>query len=562
MDLSPGCGLPQPRFAPRLSTECSMDMDFLPSWLEHRPMVETLYLELTPPHLGDNTGDLDRLLRPLKQKGFAPLHVHFPALGHLAARIRAAQYRVTAVLGFASCHWELIDVLPGELRYPPLGFAVDLGTTRLAFYLIDLARGDVVAETSVMNPQIPLGEDILTRISQARGELGRKRLQEPLISVFNQTMQEMLQAQGYPASSVYALATAGNTTMSHFLLGLDTSNICREPYIPVANRFPLFHAEQLMLNIHPRALVHVFPNVGSYFGGDLLAGILASGMHRSSEIDILVDVGTNAEVVLGNRDWLIACAGAAGPALEGGVVERGMIAGPGAIDRVRIDSESLEPAYHVIADEKPVGICGSGLIDLIAEMFMAGILTIQGKINMRLASPRIVSTPDGPVYILAYADETADGRDLLISGIDIGILLKSKAAMYTILTVITNKVGVRFQDLEHFYVAGTFGNHIDPLMAIRIGMLPDIPLATYHGLGNTAGRGAAMLLLDRSLLQDVERVCSQITYIELNVNMELMNEFRGAQFLPHTDPRLFPSVTIPERALGLELAHGTEGHRA
>jgi uncharacterized 2Fe-2S/4Fe-4S cluster protein (DUF4445 family) len=523
---------------------------FLPRWLQNRPMVETFGLELTPPDLNDNTGDLDRLLRALQQKGFSPVRIHPLSVGHVVRQIREGAFRVTVALGYSSCHWELIDVFPGMEEAPSLGFAVDLGTSRLAFYLIDLHKREILDETSVPNPQIPIGEDILTRILFARDEGNRGRLQTLLLETFNQTMRSMIEKSGHSPMSVFAVAVAGNTTMSHFLLGLDPCNICKEPYIPAANRFPFYHAPDLLLDVHPRALVYVFPNVGSYFGGDLIAGILASGIHRSEDMSILVDVGTNAEVVLGNRDWLIACAGAAGPALEGGVVERGMMASPGAIDRVRIDPLTLDPTYHVMGEQKPIGICGSGLIDLMAEMFMAGILTIQGKIDTKLESDRIVITPDGPAYIVVHGNETGDGRDMMISDVDIGIFLKSKAAMYTILSVITNKVGLRFQDLKHFFVAGTFGNYIDPAMAIRIGMIPDLPIETYRGLGNTAGRGASMVLLDRSLHEDIERVCNQITYVELNVNMELMNEFRGALFIPHTDPRLFPSVQIPEKAFG------------
>ncbi len=520
----------------------------LPSWLKKQPFVEALDLELTQPNLNDNTGDFDRLARALKRMGFEPLHICPLSLSRIARGIRRSNFKVTAVLGYASSHWELIDVAPASANTPILAFAVDLGTTRLAFYLIDLKSREILDEASVANPQIPYGEDILTRILFARDEKGLIKLQKLLIETFNETTAEMLSRNGYDSSSAYAMAIAGNTTMSHFLLGLDPANICKEPYIPVSNQFPLYRARDLLLTIHPDAPVLVFPNVGSYFGGDLIAGILAAGLHRSEEMSILVDVGTNAEVVLGNRDWLIACAGAAGPALEGGVVERGMIAAPGAIDRVRIDPASLEPEWRVLENKKPIGICGSGLIDLIAEMFGAGILTIQGKINTKLSSPRIVSTPEGAAYIVAYGKDSADGKDILISDVDIGIFLKSKAAMYTILSVIVNKVGLGFQDLSRFYVAGAFGNYIDPSMAVRIGMIPDLPLDTYQGLGNTAGRGASMVLLDRSLLEDVERVCGKITYVELNVNMELMNEFRGALFLPHTDPRLFPSVKVPENA--------------
>jgi uncharacterized 2Fe-2S/4Fe-4S cluster protein (DUF4445 family) len=523
---------------------------FLPSWLESRPLIEIVNLELPPPSLNDNTGDLDRLTRALGTKGFSPLQIAPIRINQLVGRIREYELRVKAVLGYTSCHWELIELLPMSQDVPPLGLALDLGTSRLAFYLVDLAGGEILEEVSVPNPQIPYGEDILARILFSRDEKNRRELQDLLRRTFNETAEALLKARGGSPRDVYAVAIAGNTTMSHFLLGLDATNICKEPYIPAVNRFPFYHGRDLGFSVHPEALVYIFPNVGSYFGGDLIAGILASGMHRSDETSILVDVGTNAEVVLGNRDWLIACAGAAGPALEGGVVERGMMASPGAIDRVRIDPDSLNPTFHVMGEVKPVGICGSGLIDMMAEMFMAGILTIQGKINRKIDSPRIVSTPDGPAYILALGSETSDHKDLMVTEIDIGIFLKSKAAMYTILTVIARKVGLSFSDLKHFYVAGTFGNYIDPSMAIRIGMIPDLPLSTYHGLGNTAGRGAVMLLLDRSLLNDIERVCGQITYVELNVNMELMNEFRGALFLPHTDPKLFPSVRIPERALG------------
>lgn len=512
-------------------------------------MIEILPLELPLPSLNDNTGDLDRLGRAIQQKGFTPLQFNPLRVQEFVRQVRREDFKVSAILGFNQCHWELIDVLPGSSEYQNLGFAIDLGTTQVAFYLVDMREREILAQTSIANPQVIYGEDILTRILFARQKKNLQTLQNILIEAFNRTMQGMLAERNLSASNVYSVAIAGNTTMSHFLLCLDPTNICKEPYIPAANRFPFYHARDLGLAVHPEALVYVFPNVGSYFGGDLIAGILNSGLHRSEEVSIFVDVGTNAEVVLGNRDWMIACAGAAGPALEGGVVERGMMAGPGAIDKVRINPATLEPSFHVLAEQKPVGICGSGLIDLMAEMFAAGILTIQGKINTLLESPHIIDTPDSPAYVVAFAHETGDGKDLYVTEIDVGIFLKSKAAMYTILTVITNKVGLSFSDLKHFFIAGTFGNYIDPAMAIRIGMIPDLPVETYQGLGNTAGHGAAMLLLDRTLLEDIDRVCNQVTYIELNVNMELMNEFRGALFLPHTDPRLFPSVQIPERSM-------------
>lgn len=522
----------------------------LPSSMTRQPLVELRFCELTPPSLADNTADWDRLTHSLHHQGFSPLWIHPSRLNHAVRQIRRGNYRVTAILGYHPCHWEVIDVHAGIEERPVFGLAIDLGTSRLAFYLLDLQRGTLLSEQSLPNPQVPCGEDILARILYARKPANLRRLQRLLRDTVNAAAHGMAHEQGGVAADIYALAIAGNTTMSHLLMGLDPSSLCREPYLPAVNQFPLMAGEDLELTVHPRALSYLFPSVGSYFGGDLIADILAVGLHRTSDLSILVDVGTNAEVVLGNRDWLMACAGAAGPALEGGVVARAMMAVPGAIDRVRIDRQTLEPAYHVIGGGKPAGICGSGLIDLLAELFMAGILTVQGKIDRESAFPRILDGPDGPAYLLVPARDASDGRKLAITELEIGIFLKSKAAMYTILSVIVARVGLTFSDIKRFYVTGAFGTSIDPLMAIKIGMLPDLPPETFRALGDTVGCGAAMLLCDRKLLQEIERICSQITYVELNVNVELMNEFRGALFLPHTDARLFPSVTIPRKTLG------------
>lgn len=509
------------------------------------PIVQTVALRLARPSLSDNTADLDRLLRSLDRHGFGYVSYDPSRMNHLAWRLRQGAFQVTAVLGHYQSHWELIEVHPGFKEFACLGVAIDLGSSRLAIYLVDMLGGKILAQTSVANPQIQYGEDIISRIIFARQEENLKLLQSILIESLNLAIGRLLDETGHRVEDVYALSVAGNTTMSHFLLGIDPANICKEPYIPVANRFPVFHAAQLGFAAHPSALVFVFPNIGSYFGGDLIADILATGIHRSEALSMLVDVGTNAEVVLGNKDWLVGCAGAAGPALEGGVVERGMMAMPGAIDRVRINRRSLEPTCHVLGETKPVGICGSGLIDLIAEMFMSGLLTVQGKINTSARSSRIVTTPDGLAYLLVLGKDAADGKDLMISEIDIGIFLKSKAAMYTILNVITRKVGVSFEDLRHFYVTGTFGNYIDPRMAVIIGMLPDLPISTFKNVRDAVGCGAVMVLLDRSLIAETVRICSMLTYVELNVNLELMNEFRGALFLPHTNRNLFPSVCVP-----------------
>jgi uncharacterized 2Fe-2S/4Fe-4S cluster protein (DUF4445 family) len=333
--------------------------------------------------------------------------------------------------------------------------------------------------------------------------------------------------------------------MTHFFLGLDVQSIPREPYIPVVNRPAPFFAANLELAWSPEAVCWLMPNVGSYFGGDLVAGIVAAGMHQRPEVAILVDVGTNAEVVLGNRDWLLACAGAAGPALEGGVAAMGMLAQPGAIEGVRIDPASGEVALSVIPNHdgsgaKPKGLCGSGLLQLLAQLYLSGIMDLRGR--LLAGHPRVVETEEGPGFLVASGQQSDHGRDIVISEIEIDILLRSKAAMYTILRTVTLEVGLEFTDLSAFFVAGAFGNVIDPDTAITLGMLPDLPRERFIALGNSSLRGCQRLLLEPQTRPQVEAITERLTYLELNVNQALMNRFSAARFIPHTDSGRFPSV--------------------
>ncbi|MBU4000888.1 MAG: DUF4445 domain-containing protein, partial [Proteobacteria bacterium] len=344
---------------------------------------------------------------------------------------------------------------------------------------------------------------------------------------------------------IYALSLAGNTTMTHLFMGLDPHWIIREPYIPVMNRMGLYLAEDLGIHIHPRARAIIFPNVGSYFGGDLMAGILYSGLNRREETAILVDVGTNAEVVVGNKNWMIACAGAAGPALEGGMSRMGMMAGPGVIDRVEIDPANLGFRFHTINDQRPRGICGSGVIDLAAQLFQKGMMDIRGRLVPARCGNRLVEENDMRHLVVVSAEDSATGKDLRVSQADLDSLIRSKAAMYSILETITMAVGLNFNDLTTFYVAGTFGSFINPASAITIGMIPDLPLERYESIGNSSLEGATMILTGKGGLQEMDEIRNGITYMELNVNQDFMNRFSAAKFLPHTDPFRFPSVLKP-----------------
>jgi uncharacterized 2Fe-2S/4Fe-4S cluster protein (DUF4445 family) len=520
---------------------------------ENKTLVVSVSIDMPAPSLDDNTADLDRLSRVLGQLQFSPVRIQPGKMDELVRKMRACLFRDSikagrndfsfrTVVGYAGTHWDVLDVVSRSSDAGVFGFALDLGTTSLVFRLIDIMRNSVIGEVQVQNPQVAWGEDILSRIFFAQDRKNLMVLREPLIRACSDTMLRMLEDSGISARFVYAVSCSGNTVMSHFFWGLDPSNICREPYIPAANTFPVVRAAELGFDILPNALLYLFPNVGSYVGGDIVSGVVAAGLSSSTDVRMLIDFGTNAEIVLGNREWLLACAGAAGPALEAGVVERGMQAAQGAIERVRINRKTLDPDFQVIGGGKALGVCGSGLIELVAEMFSSRILNVQGKFNTGLGCSRIRNTPDGPAYALAFAHQTGDGREILVSEIDIGIFLKSKAAMYTILSIMCRKVGLSFNDLKSIYIAGNFGNHVDPEMAVRIGMIPDLPLERYCGIGNSSLLGASMLMYDRSLMAEAERVRNMITYVELNVNIELMNEFRGALFIPHTDPKLFPSV--------------------
>lgn len=514
------------------------------------PLVQKIFLKIPPPSLKDNTAELDRLKRHIKNEtGIESLAIPFGQIPAWVSLLREAEYQVTATIAMTPPLCSLFNLEHGDTSRRNFGLAVDLGTTRMAYQLWDLAQGKLLAETSGENPQTRLGADILTRIHWAESPGHLQELQTSVIQEINQILKQLGKACRIAPQEVTAISLAGNTTMTHLLLGLNPASICREPYIPVLNTVEPLPAQDLGLHLHPRGIVYVFPNVGSYLGGDVLAGILNSRLHQQVALSMLVDVGTNAEVVFGNAEWLIGCAGAAGPALEGGVARMGMVAEEGAIEKVRIDPLTKDLSYSLIGQGPPKGICGSGLIDLTAELFMAGLLDIRGKFNRKMPTDRWIEIEGQPAYLLVPKEESATQQPIVLTQVDLDILLRSKAAMYTILTTLVQSVGFTLNDIEQFFVAGAFGNHIDPRRAIILGLLPDLPLERYIPLGNTSLKGAADVLLDFEKIEEVKRIAAKITYLEMNVNQDFMNRFSAARFIPHTDPGLFPSVKQGETLL-------------
>lgn len=504
----------------------------------------TARIELPVPSLEDNTADADRLRIALQREfKFHSLDIDFSLRRKLPSLLRNNNYCLRCLVFEDNGRGILIHAAPDNDKTILAGLAIDLGTTRVVMRLLNLQSRETLSEASFDNPQINIGPDVLARIHHADQDGGLSKLQDLIIEAINRQLSEMCHTCNVSETDVYLIAVAGNTAMGHLFAGLPVHWMIREPYIPAVNRFGLMRAAEIKLSVAAGARVFVFPNVGSYFGGDLIAGIISTGMHMQSETAILVDVGTNAEVVLGNKDWLMACAGAAGPALEGGMSRMGTTAAPGVIDRVRIHRQNRDFTIQTIDDLPPVGICGSGVIDLAAQLFSAGMVDIRGKFIPEACGERL-AFPHGLAHLtIVPASASGSGEDLRISQADMDSLVRSKAAMYTILETITGAMGLSLQDLQVFYVAGTFGSLINPESAITIGMIPDLPLERYQSMGNTSLHGAAMVLTQRPIAQEIDIVRDSITYLELNVNQDFMNRFSAAKFIPHTHRDRFPSVS-------------------
>ncbi|MGO0122438.1 ASKHA domain-containing protein [Desulfothermobacter acidiphilus] len=495
-------------------------------------------LEVPRPRPGDNLADTERCLAALP---FKDVETTLSALRHLPETLRRGNWRVTVTLGARTGGgWRLLAVEPGDTTASHWGVALDGGTTTLAASLVDLKTGEVKVTSSGLNRQIEVAEDLLTRLQLSGEPEGRERLIRLFRESVNWLLQELAFQAAISSQEITALAFSGNTAMTHFFLGLDPSRLCQEPYLPVVNR-PGYHRnnEGLHLALHPEAVIYCLPSVGSYLGGDALAGILVSGIHRQEAVSLLVDIGTNAEIVLGNREWLIAAAGAAGPALEGGVMAAGMRAAPGVIERIRVDPITGAIDYHP-PKGKVKGLCGSAVVDLLAGLLLAGIIDRAGRF-----------TGERDYLEIVPASATATGEPLILSQQDVKNFIRTKGAVTAAVETLMGAVGIRPQELEYFLVAGAFGEHMDVEAAVTLGLYPDLPRERLLALGNTSLAGARLALLAQEARQELEDLSQRITYVELNASKEFMDRFTGGQFFPHTDLSLYPTVRQRLLTLGL-----------
>ncbi len=513
------------------------------------PWIEKYHLTIEPPSLSDNTTDFERLKRELaRQVGLRGLTTSLSVLRKLAGVLRQANWDVTAVVERGT--WDdpdelprLIDLRPGDTTARTLGLAVDIGTTSNVVYLADLKGGELVDQASAYNGQIVCGEDIISRIIYAARPGGLEHLQKLVIQTINGLIDELLARHNLQPEDIYLMMVAGNTTMIHLFLALDPQYIRFEPYIPTVNHLMPMRAGDLGLHMHPDATVDCLPGVGAYVGGDITAGVLRSEMADQETVTLFIDVGTNGELVLGNSDWLISCACSAGPAFEGAGVTCGMRAATGAIEEVWINRETAEPTYRTIGDVAPRGICGSGMISLLGEMFITGVIDKSGRLNRSLATPRVRVGPNGPEYVVAWARESnGQGADIVISETDIQNLIRAKAAIYAGISVLASSVGLQVTDIERVLIGGAFGQYLDVEKAIQIGLLPDMPWERFSFLGNTSVQGAYISLLCRDHRAKVAEIANKMTYLELSADNSFMEAFTSALFLPHTDLERFPSV--------------------
>jgi uncharacterized 2Fe-2S/4Fe-4S cluster protein (DUF4445 family) len=511
--------------------------------------IREINLTLIPPSMEDQTDDWSRLQTALRsQAGYKNVTCTIYMLQNIGSILRKSDWKVNAIVDAtgqeSGAPIKLIYLKPGrtEENESIWSLAVDIGTTTVSVWLVDLVTGTIKAKASEYNGQIARGEDVISRIVYSGKEDGVKELQSKVVETINRLVENACKKAGTTADTVIKASVAGNSTMIHLLLGIPPTSIRFSPFITTVNQPPQCFARELGFTIYPDALVDCLPGIASYVGADITAGVYSSGMYATDRLTLFLDVGTNGEIVLGNQDWLVSCACSAGPAFEGAGVVDGMRATEGAIEEVWVNTQTYEPTIRVIGGKKPKGICGSGLISLLAELFLAGVLDKAGNVNTTLGTPRVREGDRGGEYILAWSHETSTGKDIVITRVDIDNLLRAKAAIYAGFSVLAEQVGVVLEDAEQILIGGSFGKYINIEKAIQIGLLPDVPWERFQFLGNTSVLGAYFALLSSDAREKISDIASNMTYIELSTDNTFYEAFMSAMFLPHTDLNRFPTV--------------------
>jgi len=505
-------------------------------------VFKAITCELNAPTLDDTMPDNERLSRYLYEKYDAEnVVIPFYVLRKLPKLLRENDFKIKCLVEFYRGKLTIYEVLPPDADVFPCGIAIDIGTTSVSAVLVDIERGKILSAISAANQQIRYGADVIHRIVESTRPGGSEALQRAIVEeTINPMIRYMCREAKVPTSAVCRLSVASNTTMNHLFAGIYADPIRTEPYVPAFFETSPIPAVMVGVEANNNARIVMAPNIGSYVGGDITAGVLVTQMWNSPEMTLFVDLGTNGELVFGNQDFMMSCACSAGPAFEGGEIVCGMRAANGAIEEVRIDKETMEPTIKIIGDEgqKPLGICGSGLIDAVSELYSCGIINSKGKFVRE--GPRIQHDSDGAGrYILVGKDESATGREIFLTEVDIDNFIRAKAAIFSAIRTMLSSLSMDVSVIDRVIVAGGIGSGINIENAIKIGMFPNIPVEKYSYIGNSSLAGSYMSLMSREAHEKTLEIARGMTYLELSVVPGYMEEFVAACFIPHTDETLF-----------------------
>jgi uncharacterized 2Fe-2S/4Fe-4S cluster protein (DUF4445 family) len=530
----------------RTATIQQMDFDELKEEGLFIPPVEKIFLTLSPPDAQNNMPDVTRLVEYLKlEAGEHKLELTLPVIRKLPGVMREDDFKLTVTI-IRPVRGDgknlILDVQPGDRTGASYAIAMDIGTTTIYGQLIDLSTGECLAEAGDFNGQISYGEDVITRIVYAEKAGGLDKLHDVVVETMNSVLEKIIKSSKVDREDISTITFSGNTTMTQLFLKIDPSNIRRAPYVPTATLYPPISASDIGIQINGHANALLYPQVSSFVGGDIVAGVMGSGMYRDEELTLFLDIGTNAELVVGNKDWLACTACSAGPAFEGGGIEFGMRAAKGAIEDFSLDPLSYEPMIFTIGDVRPKGICGSGLITMVAVMFEMGVIDNRGKFNRDHGTARIRETNHVWEYVVSWADETQIDRDIVLTEPDLDNLIRAKGAIYSGCLTLLEEVGLTMDMVERIILAGGFGSYIDLEKAMTIGLLPEIEPERVTFIGNGSLMGARMSSLTNRIRKDVVSVTQKMTNFELSETPSYMDNYIAAMFLPHTEIEKFPRL--------------------
>ena len=513
--------------------------------IELKNSLEVVDVLMDVPSLDDTMPDNERLTRALrKYLNINRVRIPYVVLKKLPDVLRENNFAVKCVIRATSDDMYVYDIFGKDEDVVIGGLAIDIGTTTVSAVLINMENGEILAKSSAGNGQIRFGADVINRIVESQKPGGQKKLQDAVIKeTINPMIHEMCKSAKFPKDHIYRMCVASNTTMNHLFAGINADPLRTEPYIPAFFKTNSLFASDVGVDINKDAHIIMAPNIGSYVGGDITAGTLVSQIWNRPDFSLFIDLGTNGELVFGNSDFMMSCACSAGPAFEGGDISCGMRATDGAIEACTIDKETMEPTYKIVGDPgtKPVGLCGSGIIDVISELYICGIINPKGKFIRE--GKRIKHDKYGMgSYILAFEEEAGSVKDVEITEVDIDNFIRAKGAIFSAIRTMLTSLDFDVSMIDDVYVAGGIGSGINMQNAVNIGMFPDIPIEKFHYIGNSSLTGAYLMLLSTPAEKKTYELAANMTYMELSTVPIYMDEFVGACFIPHTDTSMFPTV--------------------